>query len=117
VNRISKRRQKQIAAAFDERDAYRAAHPRCEIGYVLSISGVADAARFYHDYCSGRVEGIHERCKRSAGGSLTDPVNLMSACDNCNMWVENNPDLAKSLGLVVLWNQEPAAIHVERMPR
>ena len=47
--------------------------------------------------CSGRIEGLHERRKRSAGGSLVNPENLIPACNRCNGWVEDEPELARSL--------------------
>lgn len=52
--------------------------------------------------CSGsRIGGLHERRKRSAGGSLTNRQNLIPACNSCNQWVENYPLEARLIGLVV----------------
>lgn len=47
--------------------------------------------------CSGRVEGLHERRKRSAGGSLVNPENLIPACNRCNGFVEDEPRLVREL--------------------
>jgi hypothetical protein len=69
---------------------------KCELGPVLKLAGVPEAKS-----CRKKVEGIHERRKRSSGGSLTNPQNLMGACNICNEIVERNKELSRSLGLVV----------------
>lgn len=51
--------------------------------------------------CRGVVEGLHERRKRSSQGSLTNRQNLIPSCNACNRWVEENPLLARRIGLVV----------------
>jgi hypothetical protein len=51
--------------------------------------------------CTQRLEGLHERRKRSAGGSLTNRQNLIPACNRCNQWVEDHPIEAHRIGLVV----------------
>lgn len=51
--------------------------------------------------CHGGMEGLHERRKRSAGGSLVNLQNLMPACNPCNLWVEDYPEAARCIGLVV----------------
>jgi hypothetical protein len=51
--------------------------------------------------CQGEASGLHERRKRSSMGSLTNPENLVPACNVGNEWVENYPELAHRLGLVV----------------
>lgn len=48
--------------------------------------------------CAGAIHG-HELLKRSRGGSITDPDNIMLACDFHNGWVEDFPSLASELGL------------------
>lgn len=57
--------------------------------------------RIVRRHCWRRIEGIHERRKRSSGGSVTNPVNLMASCNACNLLVENEPTLAHEAGLVV----------------
>jgi len=47
--------------------------------------------------CSGRIEGLHERRKRSAGGSLVNPNNLIPACNWSNGFVEDQPTLIRDL--------------------
>lgn len=51
--------------------------------------------------CTFQAQGVHERRKRSSGGSLSTPANLMAACNRCNDWVEDRPLIAHRLGLVV----------------
>lgn len=48
--------------------------------------------------CYGPVNG-HERVKRSQGGSITDMDNIILLCNFHNDYVEDNPTLARELGL------------------
>lgn len=50
--------------------------------------------------CHGSVHG-HELRKRSQGGSVTDPANVVLLCNLHNGWVEDFPALAERVGLVV----------------
>ena len=43
----------------------------------------------------------HERRKRSSGGSIVNPVNVMAVCASCNSWVEDHPVEAHDAGAVV----------------
>lgn len=62
----------------------------CLIGPLLADEGI-------DGICTGRVEGLHERRKRSAGGSLVNGENLIPACNRCNGWVEDNPAEARDV--------------------
>lgn len=62
----------------------------CRIGPLLSSEGLGPN-------CMIVVQGLHERRKRSAGGSLTNPANLIPACNACNGWVEDFPALAREV--------------------
>lgn len=78
--------------------------PRCEIGPLLAFASldIADA-RIVADAvarCAGRSHGGHERRKRSAGGAMSGP-NVLGACNHCNDFVEDQPRIARLLGLVV----------------
>jgi hypothetical protein len=68
---------------------------RCEVGPRIR--------RAIHHYrgCRRTATGLHHLRKRSAGGALCDPDNVMRSCDPCNVWVEDHPRLARDLGLVV----------------
>lgn len=46
--------------------------------------------------CAG-IQGLHERRKRSAGGSLINPLNLIPACNWSNGFIEDNPKLIRDL--------------------
>ena len=75
----------------------------CQIGPVLRrahIDGSYDI-RAAHVDCLDEPSGIHERRKRSSGGSLKVLANLMPACTFHNQWCEREPELAHRLGLVV----------------
>jgi hypothetical protein len=63
---------------------------RCRIGPLLADAGLGEP-------CGIVVQGLHERRKRSAGGSLTNPANLIPACNVCNGWVEDFPKLAREV--------------------
>lgn len=99
---VSKKRAKQSAS----RRAILHRYPRCQIiDYLRAcVPFDQDQARAIDEGirdCNGRQQGLHELRKRSAGGSLDNPSNLLGACIPCNGWVERWPDLAHRLGLVV----------------
>lgn len=87
----SERRSRLMAEDRRPRiEAIVAAGVGCLIGPLLADAG-------FDGVCTARVEGLHERRKRSAGGSLVNPANLIPACNRCNGWVEGNPWLARDL--------------------
>ena len=61
---------------------------RCEIGPVLAQAGLPVQ-------CTGEIQGIHERRKRSAGGSLTKAENLIPSCNSCNGFIEDEPEIVR----------------------
>jgi len=67
----------------------------CEVSPTLRAAGIAAASR-----CRGRLEGLHEIRKRTSGGSLTNPKNLVPSCNVCNGWIEDNPTEAHNRRLV-----------------
>ncbi len=50
-------------------------------------------------FCIGQVDA-HELLKRSQGGSITEPSNMVPLCSGHNSWVEDNPKISYELGLV-----------------
>lgn len=58
----------------------------CEVGLLLSQVDFERSTR-----CQGAIQGLHERRKRSAGGSLIHPGNLIPACNACNGLIEDEP--------------------------
>lgn len=83
----------------------------CQIGPVLTGTMLTQSAeRSEYEVrritdgvlaCQHEPSGLHERRKRSSQGSLTVLANLVPACSPCNGWVEDHPEIAHSLGLVV----------------
>ncbi len=69
---------------------------RCQVGAAVRAGG--DRA----GWCGGRASCWHELRKRSAGGSILNPENLVAACGQCNGWVEDEPESARRVGMVVL---------------
>lgn len=62
----------------------------CEVCPVLAEAGVPV-------FCSGRIEGLHERRKSSSGGSRSNPENLIPACNIGNGYVEDQPLITRAL--------------------
>ena len=101
LNPISRKRQRENVERRDNLE--RAWGPRPWSCYLSYQQGKA-----VHPYsvnpviipaCMGRVDG-HELLKRSQGGSITDPSNMVPLCSRHNGWVEDEPDAAYDLGLV-----------------
>ena len=57
------------------------------------------------DGCDGRAVDCHELLRRSQGGSLTDPENLLLLCRSCHRWVTEHPADAVAAGLA-RWSWE-----------
>jgi hypothetical protein len=56
--------------------------------------------------CNVRIDCTHHRLARGMGGAsrnpdVHDPAALLSMCDPCHRWVENNPDEAGRYGWIV----------------
>lgn len=104
---VGSRKKREIAETSEFRKEYLATIPDCEIGPLI-------LEKRYTGYrnCTKRATCLHERKKRSQGGSLVDPVNLMASCTFCNGWVEDHPAMARSLGLVVHSYENPEDILV-----
>jgi 5-methylcytosine-specific restriction endonuclease McrA len=96
---VGKRKKQEKVDTQAPRAAYLKSHPLCEI---------------VGPDCTNQALAIHERKKRSQGGSLVDPANLMACCFYCNGHVEDNPALYKSLGIVVSSWQLPEEVPVYR---
>ena len=64
----------------------------CAIGPTLRHFGVPGS-----ENCTVGVQGLHERRKRSAGGSLVNHQNLVPACNWCNSFIEDNPNEVREL--------------------
>lgn len=51
--------------------------------------------------CTIRAQGLHHLRKRSASGRLCSRLNTIPCCNACNGAIEQDPELAHLLGLVV----------------
>lgn len=59
----------------------------CELGPIIGTP------------CFGPIHG-HEVLPRGRGGSITDPENIMLACDGHNGWASEHTDEAEALGIL-----------------
>lgn len=50
--------------------------------------------------CRGIGVDPHEKLKRSRGGSITDPGNIMWLCRPCHDWTEDEVALATEVGML-----------------
>jgi hypothetical protein len=48
--------------------------------------------------CPQTADAWHEYLSRGQGGSITDPNNLLGACNPHNVWAEDNPIEAHDIG-------------------
>lgn len=69
---------------------------KCQIGPLLAAQGVRGT-------CEGRraASCLHELRKRSSGGSIENPANVVPGCGICNGLVEAHPPEARAAGLVI----------------
>jgi hypothetical protein len=51
------------------------------------------------DVCTGRAQDGHELLRRSQGGSITDPNNVVGVCRPCHGWIGEHPAQAVARGL------------------
>lgn len=52
-----------------------------------------------HD-CGRRSTEVHEKLKRSRGGSILDPENVLALCHSCHRFTESEPRLATLAGML-----------------
>lgn len=95
-SRSKKREEFMSSHRVPEVKAMISAGRKCEVGPILEGAGITDAPT-----CRKKIEGLHERRKRSSGGSLVNPANLIPSCNPCNGFIEDEPDICHELGLVV----------------
>lgn len=67
-------------------------HPWCQAGQLIEDPD---------HQCQGRSMDVHERKKRSQGGSLEDPHNLLAVCRLCHGWIDAHPAHSYDLGLLI----------------
>lgn len=89
AKRITKNRERRamMEETFGPRDRW-----TCSIAGTFLERGIMGP-------CYGPING-HEIVKRSQGGSITDPSNILLLCSRHNDWVEAFPTEAHRLGLM-----------------
>lgn len=109
LRRVAKRKQKFAADEAKWRRQYLMAHPFCMAGWVRARKGC-----LFDLPCTGTAIELHEIVKRSRGGSITDPENVVPICRNCHRFTEEYPAIATKIGLLASnpkWRQgEPGGI-------
>ena len=93
---LKKRSNKQLALAIQRRDILREKFGQPG-EWVCSVRGTFLIPLM--GPCFGPVNG-HELIKRSQGGSIVDPENIIMLCNYHNGWVEDHPLDAEKIGLV-----------------
>jgi hypothetical protein len=107
LKRVGRRKQREQERYGEIRRAYLAVHPWCEVCPVLATVGIVLVPQPLH-----RAQACHERQKRSAGGDLGNPANLLAACHVGNGAIETIPVQARKLGLTVFSWEDPESIAV-----
>lgn len=99
MNRVSAKRMAENAE-YDllRRDLLKIDEPwvfvPCAAGELLRQQGVAG--------CTGRATELHHKRKRSSGGAISNPANVVATCHTCNVYgIEDHPIEAHAAGLVV----------------
>ncbi len=72
-----------------------------EINPYCELADKIKAVKPDYNDCWSKAIGLHELKKRSAGGSITDPENVLRTCGPCNSFCEDFPLLAREAGLVI----------------
>lgn len=52
-------------------------------------------------WCDRQATEVHEKLRRSAGGSITDDANVLAVCHWCHQWVHANPAMSLKKGWLV----------------
>lgn len=90
LNSVSPKQRAKNSKRKPMRDAYLAAHPRCETD------------------CGGLAVDVHEPWTRRRGGPIDDPRNFMAVCRLCHDWIHQNPSTAKWSGWLISAEDGPA---------
>lgn len=93
LRRVSKKRQAENRERRRVLHETYGTHPPCMLCGPLRAFGVETG-------CDGRATDGDEITRRSAGGSITDPVNVRPVGRACHEWLGANPKLAREWGLV-----------------
>lgn len=99
LNPIAKRKQSKARKDAQWRRAFLLDNSWCEIGPVL-FNEVRGRAWLMTFPCGILATEPHEIVKRSRGGSITDPDNILATCRDCHQFTEVYPSLATQYGLL-----------------
>lgn len=83
IPQVSKKEQGRKREYKKGRDKYLLEHPVCEMRL---------------DNCKIKATQVHHK-KGRVGKLLTEEAHFIAACENCHRTVEDNPGMAKKLGL------------------
>ena len=100
--------KQQRAYRGDENNEGRAAlvarllaeRPVCQAGGLRAVAAGYSPDQRELVGCTVRSDDVHEILPRSAGGSISDEVNLICVCRADHDWLHRNPVEAKKLGLL-----------------
>ena len=77
-------------------------------GYAAELGDNTPCVLRVFNVCTGRADAFHELVGARQGGSRVDRSNIAPACNPCNAWVEDNPELARARDLKVpAWDAVP----------
>lgn len=68
---------------------------------LLAERPVCEVAGATGGHCTREAVDVHEKLRRSAGGSITDIDNLMTVCRACHLHLHAHPAKALKLGFLV----------------
>ncbi len=92
-----RRRSEKMETLYEERRPFVAKilleRPLCQACKVFAIH---DGKTTYSNHLS---RDVHEIVRRSQGGSILDPENVLAVCRPCHVRIGNWPQLAFDLGL------------------
>lgn len=86
---------------------------RAAVQQVVAAPGGTVCARCM----SAPAQDPHEPKMRSAGGSITDPDNIVGLCRACHSWVHLHPAAAYALGWLIQRGQVVARTDLAELDR
>lgn len=92
-----KKRSKKREKLYEERRPF--------VARILKERPLCEACKIFaaHDnkttYLQHLSKDVHEIVRRSQGGSILDPDNVLAVCRPCHVRIGNYPELAFELGL------------------
>lgn len=89
-------RRALVEKLLKERPVCEACWPRA--GYEM-VTGRPTGRKWTLTRFARPSEDVHEIKRRSQGGSIIDPNNLLVVCRDCHRWINNYPEFATKLGL------------------